>query len=49
MPAGHAVLLLLAAVLVVAVNICLRGRISLRFGAWLLATLAIWGALLRAQ
>ena len=47
-PAGHAALLLAGAVLVVAVNICVRGRISLGAGTWLLSALAIWAALLRA-
>ena len=47
-PAGHAALLLAVAVLVVAVNVGLRRRISLGAGVRLLSALAIWAALLRA-
>ena len=47
-PAGHTALLSAVAVLVTAVNVCSRGRISLGAGTWLLSALAIWAALLRA-
>jgi arylsulfatase A-like enzyme len=47
-PAGHVVLLLIPGLLIALLNSRRRGRISLRGGVWLLATLAIWGALLRA-
>jgi arylsulfatase A-like enzyme len=46
-PAGHALLLLVAG-LVVAVMNRRPQSISLRMGTWIFATLAIWGALLRA-
>jgi arylsulfatase A-like enzyme len=46
-PAGHVVLLLIAGLVVAALN--LRGRgISVRVACWLFAALAIWCALLRA-
>ncbi len=47
-PAGHAVLLLVPGLLIALLNFRGRARISQRLGVWLLATLAIWGALLRA-
>ncbi len=46
-PAGHAVLMLVPGVLVSAVAAFRPRGLSLRGVAWLLATLAIWGALLR--
>ena len=46
-PAGHALLLLVAGSVVAVLNLRPRS-ISLRKGSWLFATLAIWGALLRA-
>jgi arylsulfatase A-like enzyme len=47
-PAGHAVLLLVPGLVTAVLSCRRRGRISLRAGVWLLASLAIWGALLRA-
>jgi arylsulfatase A-like enzyme len=46
-PVGHAVLLMIPGVMVAAVNRLRAGLVSLRAGAWLFATLAFWGALLR--
>jgi arylsulfatase A-like enzyme len=46
-PLGHTVLLLIPGVVAAAVNWLRPGLISLRAGAWVLATLAFWGALLR--
>ena len=48
MPAGHVVLLLIPGLLIALLNSRRRRRISLLAGVWLLASLAIWGALLRA-
>ena len=47
-PAGHAVLLLIPGLVMAALNRLRDRRISLRTGAWLFASLAIWAALLRA-
>jgi len=47
-PVVHAFLLVIPAVLLVLVSRLWPGRVSLRAASWLLATLAIWGALLRA-
>jgi arylsulfatase A-like enzyme len=47
-PAGHAGLLLIPGVLIACLCRLRPGGISLRAGAWLLAMLAIWSALLRA-
>jgi arylsulfatase A-like enzyme len=47
-PVGHAVLLLVPGLVLAALSCRARGRISLRTGVWLLASPAIWGALLRA-
>ena len=46
-PVVHAVLLVIPAVLLVSIGRLWPGRLSLRTVAWLLATLAIWAALLR--
>ena len=46
-PVGHVVLLVIPGVVLAAVNWLCPGRVSLRAGSWLLATLAIWAALLR--
>ncbi len=46
-PVGHAVLLLIPAVMLAAVNRLRPKPLSLRAGSWLFATLAIWAALLR--
>ncbi len=46
-PTGHAVLLLIPGLLVAVINLPRRRLISLRLGAWLFATMAIWAALLR--
>jgi arylsulfatase A-like enzyme len=46
-PVGLALLLLVPAVMVAAVNRLRPGLVSLRTGSWLFATLAIWAALLR--
>ena len=46
-PVVHAVLLAVAGVLVAFVNRAPAGAVTLRAGAWLFATLAIWAALLR--
>jgi arylsulfatase A-like enzyme len=46
-PANHAVLMALAGGMLAALVRLRPGLVSLRAGAWLLATLAIWGALLR--
>lgn len=46
-PVGHAVLLLIPGLLVAGLNRLRPGLIPLRVGAWLFATLALWGALLR--
>lgn len=46
-PVGHTVLLMIPGVAVATVNRLRPGLISLRAGAWVLATLAFWGALLR--
>jgi arylsulfatase A-like enzyme len=46
-PAGHAVLLLIPGLLVAVINVPRRKLVSIRAGAWLFATLAIWAALLR--
>jgi arylsulfatase A-like enzyme len=47
-PVVHVVLLLIPAVLMAAINRLRARAVSLRTGSWLLATLAIWAALLRA-
>jgi arylsulfatase A-like enzyme len=47
-PVVHAALLLIPGALLAAVSRLLPGRVSLRVGSWLLATLALWSALLRA-
>jgi arylsulfatase A-like enzyme len=47
-PAGHVVLLVVPGTVLAAVSWMRLGRVTLRGGTWLLATLAIWGALLRA-
>jgi arylsulfatase A-like enzyme len=47
-PAGHAVLLLVPGLVLAALCRHPRRRISSGAGVWLLASLAIWGALLRA-
>ena len=47
-PAVHAALLLIPGLLLAAFSRLRPGRVTPRAGAWLLATLAIWGALLRA-
>jgi arylsulfatase A-like enzyme len=47
-PAGHALLLLVPGLVVAVLNFRPPGRISLRAGVWLFASLAIWAALLRA-
>ena len=47
-PSGHAVLLLAPGLVVAALNFRPRRGISLRAGAWLFASLSLWGALLRA-
>ncbi len=44
---GHAILLLVPAVVLAAVNRLRPRPLSMRAGAWLFATLAIWAALLR--
>jgi arylsulfatase A-like enzyme len=46
-PVVHVVLLLVPGSLMVAISRLGPGRVSLRAGSWLLATLAIWAALLR--
>jgi arylsulfatase A-like enzyme len=46
-PVGHAILLLVPGVMLAAVNRLRPKPLSLHVGAWLFATLAIWGALLR--
>ena len=46
-PVGHAVLLLIPGMVVAAVSRLRPGLVSMRSGSWLLATLAIWAALLR--
>lgn len=46
-PLVHAILLMVPGVLVAVVNRIRPGLVSLRMGAWLFATLAFWGALLR--
>ena len=46
-PAGHAVLLVIPGLAVAATNGVRPGFVSLRVGAWLFATLSIWGGLLR--
>jgi arylsulfatase A-like enzyme len=46
-PVGHAILLSVPGMLVAFVNWARPGPITLRVGAWLFATLAIWAALLR--
>jgi arylsulfatase A-like enzyme len=48
LPVGHAVLLLVPGLVLAALSCSSRGRISLRAGVWLLASLAVWGALLRS-
>src|SRR5262249_519252 len=45
-PVGHVLFLMIPGVMVAAINRLRRGLISMRAGAWLFATLAIWGALL---
>ena len=47
-PAGHVVLLVVPGTVLAAVNWMRLGRVTLRGGTWLLATLALWGTLLRA-
>jgi arylsulfatase A-like enzyme len=47
-PAGHVVLLLVPGLVLAALSRRPRWPISLRAGAWLLATFALWGALLRS-
>ena len=44
-PAGHAMLLLIPGLLIAMLNACPSGRVSPRAGVWLLASLALWGAL----
>jgi arylsulfatase A-like enzyme len=46
-PIGHMALLLIPGVAVAALNRLRSGFVALRIGTWLLATLAIWAALLR--
>jgi arylsulfatase A-like enzyme len=46
-PAGHALLLVIAGIVFVAVDRLLPRRMSLRAASWQFATLAIWAALLR--
>ena len=46
-PAGHVLFLMIPGGVVAAVNRLRPGVVSMRAGTWLLATLAIWGALLR--
>jgi arylsulfatase A-like enzyme len=46
-PAAHAVLLLIPAILIAALSRLRPRLVSLRAGSWLFATLAIWAALLR--
>jgi arylsulfatase A-like enzyme len=46
-PLGHVLFLAIAGGAVAAVNRLRPGVVSMRAGAWLFATLAIWGALLR--
>jgi arylsulfatase A-like enzyme len=46
-PLGHVVLLATAGLVVAGVTVIWRDRVSLRRASWFLATLAIWGALLR--
>lgn len=46
-PAGHASLLLIPGLILAAISRLRPGWITRRSGAWLLATLAIWSALLR--
>ena len=46
-PVGHVVLLVIPGLLVAALNRPRRKLVSLRSGAWLFATVAIWAALLR--
>ena len=46
-PLGHAVLMVVPGVLLAAVNRIWPDPVSLRWESWLLATLAIWSALLR--
>jgi arylsulfatase A-like enzyme len=47
-PASHAALLTIAGVAVAVVGRLRPGLVSVRAGSWLLATLALWGALLRS-
>src|SRR6516165_5571178 len=46
-PASHAALMAIAGVAVAVVSRLRPGLVSVRAGSWLLATLALWGALLR--
>ncbi len=47
-PAGHVILLLGPGLVIAVINSRWRASISQRAGVWVLASLAIWGALLRA-
>jgi arylsulfatase A-like enzyme len=46
-PVGHAALMLIPGAAVAVTGRLARGRVSLRAASWLLAALALWGALLR--